>query len=487
MATTTISIPYTPRRWALDLLHNTDKRFIVMVIHRRGGKTTAALNHLLRDAMMNRGRRYAYIAPLRNQAKRIAWVKLKELIRNIPGHSANESELIVTLPSKSTIEIYGADNADALRGIGLNGCVLDEYAQMSPIVFSEIITKCVADTLGYVMIIGTPKGKGHFFRIYEAARSDPDMWAAVFLDIDQSLKQEKGTTIENLQHALDDDRKHVKSGLMTQEEFDQEWYLSWEAALKGAVYARQIAKARKDGRIGKVPHDTSLLTFTVWDLGIGDAMSIGFFQKPSPRETRLIDYYENSGLGYAHYAKVIKNKPYIYGKHFFPFDIKNKEQSTGLTRLATMEKLFGRDRVDVVPKLPEADGIDLARAMWNRLHVDDSIDDEDDVKGQGGGLFLDLIGSHIYEYDKERGVFRPKTKHDFASHCGAMFRYAAAVEEDFLRVTRHEREIEKEKHRPADPLPEDEYMGGEQIPEWMRDDDTPDESGGPSKNELAKM
>lgn len=473
-----VKIPYAPRTWALNLLHKTEKRFIVMVIHRRGGKTTAALNHLNRDALLNKGHRYAYVAPLRNQAKRIAWGMLKNITANIPGISYNESELTVYYPNGSELSLFGADNPDALRGIGLNGVVLDEYAQMSPIVFSEIITKCVADTLGYVMIIGTPKGKGHFFRIYEAARLNPSMWAAVFLDIDQSLKQEGGRTIENLRNALADDKNLVKQGLMTQEEFDQEWYLSWEAALKGAVYARQIAEARKKKRIGHVPHDPSLPVFTVWDLGIGDAMSIGFFQKPSPRETHLIDYYENTGLGYSHYAGVLKKKPYTYGMHFFPFDIKNKEQSTGLTRFATMEKLFGKDRVDVVPKLPEVDGIDLGRAMWNRLFVDDSTDEE----GQGGGLFMDLIGSHVYEYDETRGVFRPKTKHDFASHCGAMFRYAATVESDFMRVMKMDEEREKERTRPTEPADEDEYKG-DLVPEWLKDDD----AAGPSTDELARM
>lgn len=477
-----VKIPYSPRRWALNLLHATSKRFIVMVIHRRGGKTTAALNHLNRDCLENSKHRYAYVAPLRNQAKRIAWGIIKEITRNIPGIRYNESELTVYYPNGSELSLYGADNPDALRGIGLNGCVLDEYAQMSPIVFSEIITKCVADTLGYVMIIGTPKGKGHFFRIYSAAKANPDMWQAVFLDIDQSLKNEGGRTIENLRNALGDDKNLVQQGLMTQEEFDQEWYLSWEAALKGAVYAKQIAAARRGKRIGHVPHDPSLPVFTVWDLGIGDANAIGFFQKPSPRETHLIDYYENTGVGYPFYAGILKKKPYTYGMHYFPFDIKNKEQSTGKTRLATMEKLFGRDRVDVVPKISEEDGIDLGRSMWNRLFVDDSLDEDQ----QGGGLFLDLIGSHIYEYDETRGVFRPKTKHDFASHCGAMFRYAATMEDDFMRIMKMDDDRKKEKTETIDPEDQDEYKG-DMKPEWLRDDDDPDETGGPSKNELARM
>lgn len=476
--TTKVQIEYSPRNWATNLLHKKEKRFTVTVVHRRGGKTTAALHHLNRDALTNAKHRYAYIAPLRNQAKRIAWGMIKEITRGVPGIKYNEAELTVFYPNGSELSLFGADNPDALRGIGLNGVVLDEYAQMSPIVFSEIVTKCVADTLGYVIIIGTPKGKGHFYRVYEAAKASPEMWGAVFLDIDQSLKQERGPTIDNLKRALADDRQHVKSGIMTQEEFDQEWYLSWEAALKGAVYAKQIAEARKKGRIKPLPYDESIPVFTVWDLGIGDAMSIGFFQKPSPRETWLIDYHEDIGFGYPHYASVLKKKPYVYGRHYFPFDIKNKEQSTGKTRLATMEKLFGWDKVDVVPKIPEADGIDLGRSMWRRLWVDDSIDED----GQGGGLFMDLIGSHIYEYDDARGVFRPKTKHDFASHCGAMYRYAATVEEEMLDIGARKSEKKKEE-KMVEEVVEDEYKG-DVDPEWVEKEE---ESTGPTENELAKM
>lgn len=471
-----VILPYKPRQWALSTLHKSVKRFMVVVIHRRGGKSTAALNHLVRDALRYRKHRYAYIAPQLKQAKSIAWGILKDITANVAGRQVNESETKVTFRNGSEVRLFGGDNPDALRGLGLNGVILDEYAQMSPIVFTQIVTKCVADTAGYVIILGTPKGKGHFHRVYTAAKQNPEMWEAIYLDIDYSLKNETGQTITNLRNAYADDKQLVKQGLMSQEEFDQEWHLSWEAALKGAVYAKQIAEARRKKRIGVVPHDPSLLTFSVWDLGIGDSTAIGLFQKPSPRETHLIDYIENTGEGYPYYASVLKKKPYIYGGHFFPFDIKNKEQSTGKTRLATMEKLFGRDKVFVVPKISEEDGIDLGRAMWNRLWVDESVDED----GQGGGLFMDMIGSHIYEYDETRGVFRPKTKHDFASHCGAMYRYAATIEDEFLRIVNHEEErlqpVRKEE------IVQDEYMG-DQDPQWLRDEREP----GPSEDELAHM
>lgn len=471
-----ITIPYTPRRWALRTLHTSEKRFIVMVIHRRGGKTTAALNHLVRAACLNKKHRYAYIAPLRNQAKRIAWGALKDITAAIPGVRYNESELTVTFAGGSTVELYGADNADALRGIGLHGVVLDEYAQMSPLVFSEIVTKCVADTLGFVIIIGTPKGKGHFFRVFNVAERS-DMWESVFLDIDQSLSTEHGQTIENLRHALEDDRQHVKDGLMTQAEFDQEWYLSWEAAIRGAVYGHQIAQARAKKRITTVPYDPSLPVHTVWDLGIskGNAMAIGFFQKPSARETWLIDYYENIGEGLSHYAGVIKKKPYTYAKHWFPHDVRNREKSSGQSLYVTAEKLFGIANCAIVPKISIEDGIDLVRSMWSRLWVDKTQCE----------LFEDIIGSYVYEYNESTQTFTTKPLHNFASNGADMLRYAAVIEDEMNNevLMRKRDDDDKEAQAALQPDPiEDEYTGSE-LPQWLKEQ----QDAGPSEDELAKM
>lgn len=471
-----IILPYSPRRWALKTLHSSVKRFIVMVIHRRGGKTVASLNHLVRDAMRNKKHAYAYIAPLRNQAKRIAWGILKDIVAHVAGVSINESELTITFLNGSTVSLYGADNADALRGIGLDGVVLDEYAQMSPVIFSEIITKCVADRLGYIIIIGTPKGKGHFHRIYKVAEQS-EMWDSVYLNIDDSLKQEHGKTIDNLRQALKDDQQHVTDGLMTQAEFDQEWYLSWEAAIRGAVYGDQIAEARKRKHITSVPYDPSLPVHTVWDLGIskGNAMAIGFVQKPSSRETWLIDYYENIGQGLAHYAAVIKKKPYVYAKHWFPHDVRNREKSTGQALFATAEKLFGKANCEIVEKISIEDGIDLTRAMWSRLWID----------AEQCALFEDIIGSYVYEFNDNTQTFRSTPLHNYASNAADMLRYLAVVEdllnnETLVRKRDDDRRAERAAREPDQT--DDEYVG-DQLPQWMKDE----QDSGPSEDELSKM
>lgn len=414
-----IVIQYAPRRWAMDL-HDAVQRWLVLVIHRRGGKTTAAFNHLQRKALENKDTRYAYIAPTFKQAKRIVWGMAKYYARDIPGVDFNESELLIKYPNGSEIMLLGSDNPDSIRGIALWGVYLDEYPQQSPIVFTEVVSKCLADHLGFCIFGGTPKGKGHFFRIYQVAQKDPE-WCLVYRTIDQSLKNEEGETIENLRQALEDDKKLVKQGLMTQDEFQQEWYNSFEASVRGAVYLKQLAFLREKGHIKGISHDPTLPVFTVWDLGISksDAMAVGFFQR-SGREIYMIDYIESIGTGLPHMIKTVKEKSYIYGKHFAPHDIRNKEQGTGKTRLDTASAL-GID-FDVVGKMSIEDGIDLARAMMMRMWIDN----------KNCEVWLDLIGSYHYDFDEAKGMLTKFPVHDYTSHAADMIRYAAIAEDDML-------------------------------------------------------
>lgn len=443
-----IKIPYRPRNWA-KILHRTTVRWIALVLHRRAGKTTAAFNHLQRDAMRYANTRYAYIAPQQKQAKRIVWSMAKFYAKNIPGVEFNNSELLIKYPNGSEIMILGSDNPDSLRGIALWGCFLDEYPQQSPIVFTEIVTKCLADHRGYCIFGGTPKGKGHFFRIFEVASKFPNEWCLINKNIDQSLEEESGEVISNLENALEDDKKLVQQGIMTEDEFMQEWYCSFEAAIKGAVYLKQLSAARKDSRLTRFNYDESLPVFTVWDIGIDDATSIGFFQKLNG-QVYLIDYYENTNVGMAHYIKYVKEKPYVYGKHFAPHDIKKREYSTGKTLHYSAKKL-GID-FEVVPNIGVKDGIDLARAMWSHLWID--------VKKCE--VFIDLIGQYHYEYDPIRRVNTKTPVHDFSSHAADMLRYAAIIEDEMV--------VDDIEPTPVPQVALDDEFMGDEDPNFKMDD-----------------
>ena len=309
---TRINIPYKPRKWARPM-HDSFCRWMCLVLHRRAGKTVATINHLQRAATNDawerrrlralepslsdrhvkdllRDRFYGHVLPTYRLAEVTVWAMLKYYGERVPGVVFNEQKLRVTYPNGSRLQLFGADNPDSLRGIGFSGVAFDEYSQHPPNVFSEVISKALADHLGYAIFLGTIKGKNQLYRTYQAGQDDP-AWFTVWQDVDGSLETETDVTTTLLRQAVEDDRELIAKGLMTQEEFDQEWYLSSDAAIKGAYYITLLTAARKDGRITRVPYDPALPVDTDWDLGISDNMTIWFSQSLRSGEVRLIDYY----------------------------------------------------------------------------------------------------------------------------------------------------------------------------------------------------
>lgn len=170
---TQVEIKYKPRYPRVhEVLDKT--RFVVLVAHRRFGKTVLSVNQLLKQAVtcpLEHGS-YAYVAPFRNQAKEIAWGYLKRFSETLPDRNINESELSITLFNGSRIRLFGADNPDALRGMYFDGIILDEVAQMRREVWQEIIRPALADRNGWALFIGTPKGENLFYELFQKANED---------------------------------------------------------------------------------------------------------------------------------------------------------------------------------------------------------------------------------------------------------------------------------------------------------------------------
>lgn len=178
-----VTIPYTPRYPQTEIHPMLEShRFCVLVTHRQMGKTVCAINHLLKSALTNTrpAPRYFYIAPFLKQVKLIAWDYLKRYSAPLPEVKLQESELCAQLPNGAKIWLLGADNPDALRGTYADGVVLDEYAQIKPDVFNEIVRPMLLSRQGWVLFTGTPKGQNSFFELYnqarKAAQTDPARW-----------------------------------------------------------------------------------------------------------------------------------------------------------------------------------------------------------------------------------------------------------------------------------------------------------------------
>ncbi|UQZ90847.1 hypothetical protein C4J81_17180 [Deltaproteobacteria bacterium Smac51] len=187
---------YTLRSWQADALAALEKnRFGVIVAHRRAGKTEAVCLRLLMAAMekdrVHPSPLFAYVAPFLNQAKAVAWDRLKFYSRPLtalPGFKINESELSITMWNGATIRIFGADYPDRLRGLGFDGVVMDEVAQMRPDTWSAVVRPALSDRLGWAVFIGTPKGQNLFYDLYHGARrgSLGDDWCAASFRADQT-------------------------------------------------------------------------------------------------------------------------------------------------------------------------------------------------------------------------------------------------------------------------------------------------------------
>ena len=395
-----VVIPYAPRPLQQDI-HDQLKRWSVVVCHRRFGKTVFAINHILRDCLTSTKERprYAYLAPTYKQAKTIAWDYLQHYSRPIPGIVINQSELRIDYPNGGRIQLFGCDTPDALRGIYLDGCILDEYAQMPSSLFGEVLRPALSDRKGWALFIGTPKGKNAFYDLYEHASND-DKWFTI-------VHRASETGI------VEDEELDDAKGMMTEAEYEQEYECSWSAAIRGAVYGKEMAACIRDKRIGFVPIEPSIPVHTFWDLGIADAMTIWFVQAVG-KEIRFINYYEHNGEGMAHYISYLdqfkRDHNISYGDHFAPHDIEVRELSSGKSRRDTALKMGINFRV--VPQHKVADGLEATRRLFNRFWFDEK-------RCKHG---LECISQYRYDYDEKRGVFRDTPLHDWASHCADALR-----------------------------------------------------------------
>ena len=306
-----VKIKYKPRD-QFRPFHNRKQRWSVLVCHRRAGKTVATLNDLIRGAVneCKPEGRYAFIFPLRNQAKDTAWRYLRRYAEPLLAKPPNKSELRVDLVNGSMIRLYGADNPDALRGPYLDGVVLDEFGDMKPEVWHEVVRPMLADRRGWATFIGTPKGKNEFFRLYESAKRDPTWFHMMLNASDSGIIS--SSELADLQREMGEDQ------------YQQEFECSFEAAIKGAFYADEMRTMLAEGRIRPIEIEKEVRVHTAWDLGVSNSTAIWFVQCVG-RERRLVDYYEGSGVGLNHYAQVLHDKRiqqgWKYGDHYFPHDI----------------------------------------------------------------------------------------------------------------------------------------------------------------------
>ncbi len=396
-------LPYTPRplQWRF---HQERTRFCVLLCHRRFGKTVAAINDILREALSTKRNdwRGAYMAPFTTQAKTLVWDYLKFFAGNIPQVRFLETELRCSFSNGASIRLFGTDNANALRGMYLDDVIIDEPADIPREVWTRVIRPMLSDRKGRALFCGTPNGVDNLLHDVweEAGKCDvPGLWSRF------SFKASETGYIDK--HELQAARLS-----MSKEDYQQEFECSFAAAVRGAYYADYLEELESKGQICSVPHAPELPVHTAWDLGMDDATGIWFFQVLSSGQWRVLEYMEDSGQGLQYYIQRLQEKPYVYGTHIAPHDIRVRELGTGLSRYEVAKQLGVN--FSVCPAFSLADGINAVRTALPRMWF------EKDACMHG----LRALRQYRRTWRPRQEVYSSEPMHNWTSHAADALRYA---------------------------------------------------------------
>jgi len=398
--------PRPHQRPLWDYLENGGRR-AVAVWHRRAGKDSTAINWTAVAAHQRIGT-YWHMLPTATQGRMVVWEgrngRGQRLIdQAFPPElrlKERNDRMTMELCCGSVWQVVGSDNYDRLVGANPVGVVFSEWSLTDPRAW-DYVRPILAENGGWALFVYTPRGKNHGLELYDLARHRGDWFA-------ERLTAEDTGAIGA--EVIAEERASGMSETLVQ----QEYFCSFEAANEGSYYGRLLEEAEHAGRVTRVPHQPEFAVDTWWDLGIGDSTAIWFCQRAG-LECHLIDYYECNGEGLAHYAKVLQERGYVYGRHWAPHDIEARELGTGKSRLEVAKGLGLEFRV--APRLSVEDGIEAVRNLLPRCWFDA------DRCREG----LRALKSYHRDYQERRRTFLPYPAHDWSSHGADAFRTGAVT------------------------------------------------------------
>jgi len=397
---------FKPRHYQLpilDAIENKGYKRVVAILPRRAGKDITAFNLCIRACLKKPCVIY-YVFPTYSQAKKVIWDSItntgERILDYIPPEvvaSMNSQEMKIRFVNGSLFQLVGSDNYDSLMGTNPQGVVFSEYALQDPRAYQYIRPILMAND-GWALFLSTPRGKNHLYELYEIARNSPE-WFAYKL------------TVEDTGHiSLHDIAKEREDGLMSEDLIQQEYFTSFFFGIQGSYYTRYLDRMRIKQQIGQVPWEPGFKVHTAWDLGVRDSTCIIFFQTIG-QTVRIIDCYEKSKEGLEHYVKVINSKPYNYGKHIAPHDIKVREFGSGMSRIEKAKQLG--ITFTVAPNVSIVDGIESVRSGLGKVWIDEV----------SCSPLLKALENYRQEYDQKHRVYKSQPLHDWSSHWADAMRY----------------------------------------------------------------
>jgi phage terminase large subunit len=410
--------PYQLKAW--QYLEHGGKR-AVLCWHRRSGKDEIALHHSA-SQMVQRPGNYWHMLPQANQARKAIWEAInphtgkKRIDEAFPvelRETTRDHEMLIrfrptSMSAASTWQVVGSDNYNALIGSPPIGVVYSEYALSDPNSWA-FLRPILAENGGWAAFISTPRGRNHFARMLKMAQAEPGWFGQVLTVADTGVISPEIIAQERRELAAergDDEAENI---------VQQEYYCNLDAAIPGSYYGKLIAKAEADGRIGHVPYNPNLAVITAWDLGVGDSTAIWFIQQEHSGAVKIIDYYENSGVGADHYARILKERDYWYDGHILPHDADDREWGNNATSRVASLKGLGIKPCRVLPNASIDDGINAVRVLLPRCYFDAG-------KCERG---IDALRQYQKLWDDKLRTFKDSPLHDWTSHGADAFRYLA--------------------------------------------------------------
>lgn len=364
-----------------------------MVLHRRAGKSFVCIQDLVVKALTHKrpgpALRYAYVAPTRDQARDISWKYLTDFTQEIPGVEINKADLKITFSNGASIRLYSGEAFDRMRGLYLDGVIMDEAAEIDPTAWDAVIRPCLTDYGGWASFIGTPRGRNSFYRIYQHALAHPEEWFTL------TLQASKSGIIPEVE--LTDIRRSTPEYI-----YRQEYECDFTIGMPGAIYAQEVAKAISEGRVtNEVEHRQGFPVYTSWDIGAPINTKVWFFQLIGDR----INYLDYASGGYdvrtaGDWGGVLRSKPYQYGAHFLPHDAE-------VNWLDSFREAGVENCVIVPQRTPDVWGpINDVLSAFSRMRF------HADACKQG----LDALESYHSKEERDAATIRDVPVHDWASH-----------------------------------------------------------------------
>ena len=427
-----ITLPYNfiPYWWQIPSYNMLKDGFLrgIWVDHRRCGKDIRGFNLIIEEMYNNPGL-YYYVFPSQTQGRKILWEGYTDPDSFGTGHrfvdkflpkgllcgKPNNTDMKFSIHTKgnrgeSLFQIIGTDQNryEAMRGTNPRGVIFSEQARQHPGAW-DVVRPILMKNHGWAIFQSTPNGKNHFKELYDKAVLNKK-WFTCLHTVTDTYNDKNRRLITKAQIA-----EEIKMN-MTEDFARQEFYCSFMQGVEGTYVGRLMNQAELDGRILKVPYDPAYLVNTHWDIGIRDFDAIWFTQQIG-KEIRVIDYEEKSGVTWAYWKRILDEKNYLYGKHYAPFDIRNREKA-GKEEVAKSRLEWAKDVGIVFSETPKAsfeNGLLAIRGILNLCCFDEK-------KTEVGRRHLEQWGKVWNKQQQRYTDFEADNQH---AHAGASSRYMA--------------------------------------------------------------